>query len=192
MSDQNQPSIDSIADPISPDSAARERAVRAAAVAAGAESPAPATRKRAAADGVSGRATKRPASIADDTAPQVAKAPTKRAAPRPKQPDLKKELRDFASARPNGWNHEDWLAFLEDLQSRGHNISDREAIGLALERERLLMALNRVRGIGPQKREAIADHYSNLWQLRHAEAEEISRVGSVSAKDAERIKSELF
>lgn len=108
-----------------------------------------------------------------------------------RQPDLKKDLREFASARPQGWNHEDWLEFLESLQTRGHNISDREAIGVALEKERLHLALAALKGIGPQKRESLAEYYGNIWQLRHADLDEITRVGNIQRKDAERIKSEL-
>src|SRR5690606_33332913 len=51
--------------------------------------------------------------------------------------DLQKDLREFASARPSGWSHGDWLTFLEGLSERGHNVADRDAIGLALEKERL-------------------------------------------------------
>jgi hypothetical protein len=108
-----------------------------------------------------------------------------------KQPDLRKDLREFASARPQGWDHDDWLAFLENLQTRGHNISDREAIGVALEKERLHIALGGLKGIGPQKRQSLVDYYGNLWQLRHADVDEIARVGNLQRKDAERIKSDL-
>ena len=140
------------------------------------------------------RMSERAAALArsGETLPAEPRTPRKRSTPRPKAPDLRKALRDFASARPQGWNHEDWLAFLEDLERRGHNISDREAIGVALEQERLLMALGQVRGIGPRKRQAIAENYGNLWQLQHADPEEISSIGSISLKDAERIRAELF
>src|SRR5687768_16130568 len=79
------------------------------------------------------------------------KSPNSSAAPaksnaRTKQPDLKKDLRDFASGRPQGWGHDDWLNFLESLKSRGHDVADREAIGVALERERLDLALSGVKG----------------------------------------------
>lgn len=189
MSNQNPPAVNSIA----PDSAARDQK-RKAALAAGmitetSEAP-PAEGKRTATGGTKRTASKRSASAAGESVTTAAGTPAKRA-PRPKKPDLKKELREFASARPQGWNHEDWLAFLEDLQSRGHNISDREAIGVALERERLLMALGRVSGIAPARRQAIVKHYNNIWELRNAEAEEIAQVGGISPADADRIKSEL-
>lgn len=138
-----------------------------------------ATRSRAGANG-STKAVKQPPAGARKTASRAAK-----------QPDLKKDLREFASARPQGWNHDDWLSFLESLEHRGHNISDREAIGVALEKERLHLALTGLKGIGPQKRQSLIEYYGNLWQLRHADPDEIARVGNLPRKDAERIKTDL-
>lgn len=120
------------------------------------------------------------------------RASTTKAKPRSKQPDLKKDLRDFASGRPQGWSHDDWLSFLESLGSRGHDITDREAIGLALEKERLDIALGRVKGVGPQKRQALVEKYGNVWNLRNADVDEIASVASVSRNVAERIKAEMY
>lgn len=117
-------------------------------------------------------------------------APT-RAAARKKTPDLRKDLRDFAAGRPQGWGHDDWLKFLESLKSRGHNINDQEAIGLALERERLDVALGSIKGLGPQRRQALVDRYGTLWALRGADASEIARSGNLPADLAQRVKSEL-
>lgn len=105
--------------------------------------------------------------------------------------DLQKDLRDFASARPAGWNHEDWLVFLESLKERGHNINDRDAIGLALERERLDLALSRVKGIGPQRRRALIERYGNVWSLRTADPDEVAKVAGIKRELAERVLAEL-
>lgn len=107
-----------------------------------------------------------------------------------RQPDLKKDLRGFASARPEGWDHEDWIAFLESLQGRGHDIRDRDAIGLALERERLDLAVGKVKGVGPRRREALVDHYGNLWNLRNADPDEIATIAGVKREVAEKIRGE--
>jgi excinuclease UvrABC nuclease subunit len=107
---------------------------------------------------------------------------------RARQPKLSKDLRDFASGRPEGWNHDDWLAFLESLQSRGHNIEDREAIGLALERERLDLALSGVKGVGPQRKKALIERYGNVWNLRNADPAEIAAVGNLPRPLAEQVK----
>jgi hypothetical protein len=106
-------------------------------------------------------------------------------------PDLRKDLRDFASGRPQGWEHDDWLNFLEALQGRGHDIKDREAIGTALEKERLDLALTAVKGIGPQKRAALIERFGNVWTLRRAEADEIAKVGGLTPALIERIKAEI-
>ncbi|MEX2583531.1 MAG: helix-hairpin-helix domain-containing protein [Gemmatimonadota bacterium] len=108
-----------------------------------------------------------------------------------KNPDLRKDLRDFASGRPTGWGHEDWLNFLESLRSRGHNVNDRDAIGLALERERLDLALNGVAGVGPQRRKSLVEKYDNVWTLRSADAGEIAKTAGIKRDLAEKIKAEL-
>jgi hypothetical protein len=110
------------------------------------------------------------------------------AAARTKKPDLRKDLRDFASARPEGWGHEDWLAFLEDLQKRGHNVSDREAIGMALEKERLDLALGKVKGLNPQRRQSLVEKYGTLWGLRDADSDEIAASAQIPRDLVDRIK----
>jgi hypothetical protein len=105
--------------------------------------------------------------------------------------DLRKDLRDFASGRPQGWGHDDWIRFLEDLQSRGHDIRDREAIGIALEKERLDVALTPLRGMGPQRRAALVERYGTIWNLRNAPVAEIAQTARVPTDLAERVKAEL-
>ncbi len=94
-------------------------------------------------------------------------------------PALSRDLREFASARPEGWNHEDWIVFLESLRTRGHDIRDRDAIGVALEMERLDLVLSSVRGLGPQRRRALVDRYGTLWTLRAADPNEIASVARI-------------
>ena len=106
-------------------------------------------------------------------------------------PNLQKQLRDFASARPQGWGHDDWLNFLSSLEQSGHNIADRESIGLALERERLDLALSKVKGVGPQKRQALIERFGNLWSLRHADASEIASVAGMPRSLADELKSRI-
>lgn len=102
-------------------------------------------------------------------------------------PDLRKDLRAFAGARPDGWGHDDWLRFLEDLEQRGHNINDRDAIGSMLERERLVLALEKVPGVGPRRVQSIADRYGYLWRLRETNAEQLAREANVPQAVAERV-----
>lgn len=102
-------------------------------------------------------------------------------------PDLRKDLRDFASGRPQGWNHEDWEQFLQDLQARGHNINDRDQIGMLLERERLNMKLESVEGLSPQRRKTLTEEFGTLWSLRNAGADEIARRANVPRELAEKV-----
>src|SRR5687768_8777808 len=79
-----------------------------------------------------------------------APAPARKRAGAAAPADLKSELRLFASARPGGWDHDDWMTFLDQLSSRGHDTSDPSDIGRQLERERLAVVLGQVRGLGPK------------------------------------------
>lgn len=105
--------------------------------------------------------------------------------------DLRKNLRDFASSRPDGWSHEDWLRFLEDLQARGHNINDRDQIGSMLERERLVVALERIPGVGPQRVRNIAEKYGYLWRLKETDADQLAREADVPKSVAEKVVAAL-
>ena len=147
-----------------------------------------ATRTRKAADGGSAvpeAAPKQPAKTGRGGAASARPAGSK------PQTDLKKDLRGFVSARPSGWSHEDWLNFLESLRERGHNVEDRDAIGLALERERLDHALSAVKGVGPARRQALVERFGNVWTARNASVEEIAEAGSIPRPLAESIKSGL-
>lgn len=108
-----------------------------------------------------------------------------------RSPDLRKDLRDFASGRPQGWNHEDWQAFLEHLRGRGHDTSNSDAIGLALERERLALSLEKIEGVGPQRVKSLADRFTTIWSLRNADVEEIAAAANIRRDLAERIKSSV-
>jgi hypothetical protein len=108
-----------------------------------------------------------------------------------KAASLKKDLRDFAGARPDGWSHDDWLRFLDDLKDRGHNINDRDEIGSMLERERLALALERIPGVGPQRVRSIADRYGYLWRLRETDADQLAREADVPRPVAEKVLDAL-
>ena len=105
--------------------------------------------------------------------------------------NLRKDLRDFAAARPQGWSHDDWLNFLESLKDRGHDIRDRDAIGIALEKERLDLALSRTRGMGPQRRQSLVERYGSIWSLRNADVDEIAATARIPRNLAESVKAEL-
>lgn len=89
---------------------------------------------------------------------------------------LDARLKDFVDGHIHGWSHEDWHRLLEHLAADGHDVSDRGDLGLRLERAHILATLERLAlpGIGPRRREHVADRFASLWQLRHASVEEIA------------------
>ncbi|HEY0024954.1 MAG TPA: hypothetical protein VGB24_18715 [Longimicrobium sp.] len=103
---------------------------------------------------------------------------------------LQADLRAFAIARPGGWNHEDWLGFLDSLRQKGHDLSAPEEIGSRLERERLGVVLSGIQGIGPKRVDALVNRFHTLYSARHASVEEFAGAGLPRA-DAERVLREL-
>jgi hypothetical protein len=103
---------------------------------------------------------------------------------------LQADLRAFAIARPGGWNHEDWLGFLDSLRQKGHDLAAPEEIGSRLERERLGVVLSGIQGIGPKRVDALVNRFHTLYGARHASVEEFAGAGLPRA-DAERVLREL-
>lgn len=104
---------------------------------------------------------------------------------------LQKDLRQFVEAHPGGWGHNEWIGLVNHLRDRGHDTSDTDAVGMALERERLTLVLERVPGLGPQRVKAIADNYPRLWNVMQAGAEEIATVANVPRAVAEKVKKAI-
>jgi hypothetical protein len=105
--------------------------------------------------------------------------------------NLRADVRDFAKAKPQGWNHDEWLGFLEHLKTRGHNIHDHEAIGTLLERERIGVLLEKVPGLGPQRISALTEKFGNIWTLKNASAEEIAAAAKLPRDVAQRVVEAL-
>jgi hypothetical protein len=105
--------------------------------------------------------------------------------------DLRSDLREFAKGRPQGWNHEEWLGFIEHLRGKGHNINDQEAIGSMLERERIGVLLEKVPGLGAQRIRSLAEAFGNVWRLREADADQIARTAKLPRDVAQRVVDTL-
>ncbi len=107
--------------------------------------------------------------------------------------ELTTELEAFVGEHPHGWGNREWTTLLASLARKGFNIGDPDIIGLALERERILaeLASLKVEGLGPKRREALADGYPNLWRLRHASVDELAGVPGIYRTLAEKIHSAL-
>jgi hypothetical protein len=102
-------------------------------------------------------------------------------------------LHAFVKAHPDGWNHEEWLGLLADLEGEGVGVGEHDEIGARLERTRLEWELQRraIPGLGPKRSEAIAKRFGTLWRLRHASVEEVARVPSMNRTLAEKVLGAL-
>jgi hypothetical protein len=104
---------------------------------------------------------------------------------------LQADLRAFATARPGGWNHDDWVAFLSELGAAGHDVSDAEGIGSRLEQERLAVVLGSVAGLGPKRVQSLVDRFHTLWSIRQAGADEVAAVPGMTRPLAQRVVDDL-
>lgn len=100
-----------------------------------------------------------------------------------------RELRAFVDAHPHGWNHDDWLGFLHHLEQDGHDFSDPDGIGLALERERLRNTLKGcgVKGLGPKRIESVASVFPTLHELQEAEGPDVAARTGLPRKLAQEL-----
>lgn len=104
---------------------------------------------------------------------------------------LRNDLREFVQAHPGGWGHNEWIGLVNLLRDRGHDTSDTDAIGMALERERLTLVLERVPGLGAQRVNAIADKYPRIWNLMQTGAEELAMAANLPKAVAKKVKDAL-
>lgn len=102
-------------------------------------------------------------------------------------------LKDFATAHSAGWSHREWLGLLAELTDAGYDTSDPDQIGVALERERIeiVLAEASVRGLGPRRRQAVADSYGTVWNLENASVDDLSEIPGVHRKLAQALHAAL-
>ena len=107
--------------------------------------------------------------------------------------EFRGRVRDFVTRHPEGWGHDQWLGLLAELRDAGMDTHDHAAIGAALEYERLLAVLERasVKGLGPKRREAVAERFRRLWDLEHASVEDIAALPSFHKGLAEALHGAL-
>jgi hypothetical protein len=101
------------------------------------------------------------------------------------------ELRRFVAEHPEGWDHDEWLKLLHYLRQQGHDVEDGEGIGRALERQRLMILLGQVRGVGLKRMQAITDRFPDVWSLRQAGVDGLAESANIPASLAERIQEVL-
>jgi len=106
---------------------------------------------------------------------------------------MKEHLKDFVERHPEGWNHDEWLGLLSELQSDGTDVSQPDALGVQLEKTRLAWVLdhNPVPGLGPKRRAALVDRFGTLGQLRSASIDDVAGVPSINKALAEKVVSAI-
>jgi len=107
--------------------------------------------------------------------------------------DLQKRLRDFVTQNPNGWGHDQWQGLLGQLRESGVDVSDEGRIGMELEQQRLLHALEQkqISGLGQAEVRGLADRFGTLWSLRHASIDEIQSVSGMDRQKAEKVQEAI-
>jgi hypothetical protein len=106
---------------------------------------------------------------------------------------ITRSLRDFVARHPAGWSHREWLGLLEDLGRAGTDTSDPDRIGAQLERERLKAVLEgmSLKGLGPKRRDILADRFGTLWALKQASLDEVAGLPSFHRSLAKAIEEGL-
>ena len=105
--------------------------------------------------------------------------------------ELRGHLRDFVQRHPRGWGHGEWSGLIEELRGRGQDVSDTDALGMDLERERLSLTLEQISGVGPARVRSIADSFGRLYDLRQASVDEIAERAGVPRSVAEKVRGAL-
>ena len=106
---------------------------------------------------------------------------------------MKKRLRAFVERHPEGWNHDEWLALLAELEQDGTDVAQPADLGLQLEKARLAWELDRrsVKGLGPRRSEALVERFQTLWSLREASVEDVAGVPAIPRALAEKVVAAL-
>lgn len=106
---------------------------------------------------------------------------------------MRETLRSFVADHPEGWGHGHWEDLLHRLSEDGIDTAQPDQIGLELERERIRLVLedSGIRGLGPKRREAVAERFGSLWHLRHASVEELSERSEIPKGLAEKLHAAL-
>jgi hypothetical protein len=107
------------------------------------------------------------------------------------RPSLRKDLRDFISEHPEGWDHDAWLGLVDHLREHGHDVADTDAIGSTLERERLEQMLQKIPRLGAQRVRLLTERFGTLWSLRRADTDEVAQAANIPQSLAARIASAI-
>jgi hypothetical protein len=107
--------------------------------------------------------------------------------------DLQRNLRAFVDHHPQGWGHHDWEGLLHHLRESGVDTSDEGRIGVELEKERVVRALENsgVSGLGGSKARSLADRFGTIRELHQASVDDIAGMKGINRSQAEKIREAL-
>ena len=94
---------------------------------------------------------------------------------------FRSHLRSFVHENQGNWDHDGWLGLLRQLEESGHDLADPDAIGAALERERLDWSLAKIRGLDEGLRATLVDRYGRIWELERASSHELQGIPGMTA-----------
>ena len=106
-----------------------------------------------------------------------------------KKTRLTERLHAFAEAHPEGWNHDEWLGLLDDLNRSGAETSEADLVGKQLEEMRLAGKLRQsgVSGLGPKRIEALVNRFGTVWSLKHASVDAVAEIPTIPRGLAEKV-----
>jgi hypothetical protein len=106
---------------------------------------------------------------------------------------IRDQLTAFVEDHPDGWDHAEWVGFLQALDQQGIDVSDPDDLGLKLENTRLSWELQRraVPGLGPKRIDAVVGRFGTLWSLRQATPDEIAEIPTIHKGLAEKLSDAL-
>ena len=103
------------------------------------------------------------------------------------------DIQAFVQQHMDGWNHDEWMGFIHQLGEAGHDTSDQDGIGLALEQERLRCNLKSwgIKGLGPKRIEAITFAYASLENMRGTDGAAIAERTGLPKQVASEVAARL-
>ena len=106
---------------------------------------------------------------------------------------VSEDIRSFVREHFHGWNHDEWMGFIHGLAHAGHDVSDPDGIGLALEQERLRSTLRSwgITGLGPKRIDAVARAYGSLQNLKGADGTAVAERAGLPKQVANEVASRL-
>lgn len=103
------------------------------------------------------------------------------------------DIQAFVRDNMEGWNHDEWMGFIQHLGESGYDVSDQDGIGLTLEQERLRSLLRNwgVKGLGPKRIEALTYAYASLENMKGTDGPGIAERTGLPKQVAKEVAARL-